>query len=601
MPRALCLGWALVLALTACLAGPALAQDEKAVYERARKDYQWLVGHEQGRRVYQNWQGLYDRFASVYAADPHGALAPNCLWWMGRVRSGAWAQFQRQGDFVEAVDLFRRFTNHFPRSRLADDAQMRLGELYEQAGDPKQAYLEYLRVTVNYPKGDMVPEAKQRLDALEKTLRPTLGGGSIVEEAQRGRAPAPRPEPETETVAAVAPAAQGLDPSLAVLGQVRHWSTPSYTRVVLGLDRPVPYSTNLLTADQDAGKPRRLYVDLRGAQIAGSVKDLVTIDDGLLAAARAGQFTPDTVRVVLDINHLVSYKIFTLDNPFRVVVDCFGEDRPAPVKVKTAKSPRGEPAHPASRYTSRAHKVPRGRATGETGGLGLAAQLGLGVRRVVVDPGHGGKDPGCIWRGIKEKDLTLDIAKRVAEKLRKKAGVEVLLTRGKDVTVPLEERTAFANTREADLFVSIHINAAASPKLSGIETYFLNLAADEESVRVAARENATTQRSINDLQLILKDLMLSSKINESNRLAHALQRELIGAVRKQYEVEDLRVKQAPFIVLIGARMPAVMAEVGFITNPKEHQRLTNPAYRDLLAEGIAAGVAAYARQLRQGS
>ncbi|MFZ5585688.1 MAG: N-acetylmuramoyl-L-alanine amidase [Thermodesulfobacteriota bacterium] len=601
------LGLLLALAGLACLAAaaPALAQDDKAVYERARKDYLWLAGHPQARGVYQNWQGLYDRFAGIYTADPHGELAQNCLWWMGRVRAGVWEQFQRQSDFLEAVDLLRRFTNHFPRSRLADDAQMRLGQLYERAGDPQQAYLEYLRVTVNYPKGDMVVEAKQRLDALEKALRPALGGGSIVEQAQsRGaRPPARLPEPETAASSPPAPpAAPALDPSLAVLEQLRHWSTPSYTRVVLNLDRPVPYSANLLPAGQEAGKPRRLYVDLRGAQVAGGLKDLAPGDEGLLSTARAGQANGDTVRVALDVKHLVSYKIFTLDNPFRVVVDCFGHDQP--VKVKTARPPRPQPEsadQPATRYASQARKVPRGRAKTEVEGLGLAAQLGLGVRRVVVDPGHGGKDPGSIWRGVKEKDLTLDIAKRVADKLRKKAGVEVLLTRSKDVTVPLEERTAFANTREADLFVSIHINAAPSPKLAGIETYFLNLAADEESVRVAARENATTQRSINDLQLILKDLMLSSKINESNRLAHTLHRELVGTLRKQYEVEDLKVKQAPFIVLIGARMPAVMAEVGFITNAQEHQRLTNPAYRDLVAEGIAAGVAAYARQLRGGS
>jgi N-acetylmuramoyl-L-alanine amidase len=162
----------------------------------------------------------------------------------------------------------------------------------------------------------------------------------------------------------------------------------------------------------------------------------------------------------------------------------------------------------------------------------------------------------------------------------------------------LEDRTAFANTHDADLFVSLHINAAPSHRLNGLETYFLNLASDEESMRVAARENATTKRSISDLQVILNDLMLNSKINESNRLARALHKGMVGTLRKHYKVRDLKVKQAPFYVLIGARMPAVLCELGFITNPTEHQRLAKGRYRTRLAEALAAGVASYVRQLK---
>jgi N-acetylmuramoyl-L-alanine amidase len=230
--------------------------------------------------------------------------------------------------------------------------------------------------------------------------------------------------------------------------------------------------------------------------------------------------------------------------------------------------------------------------------LGLAAQLGLCVNRVVLDPGHGGKDPGAIWHGIKEKEIVLDIAQRVKEKLLRQSGCAALLTRSKDVFVPLEDRTAFANTHDADLFISIHINAASSPGLHGIETYFLNLASDEQSMRVAARENATTHRSISDLQNILNDLMLNSKINESNHLARTLHKNLLGQMRRSHQVQDLKVKQAPFYVLIGARMPAALIEVGFLTNPREHQRLTSPAYRDQLAEGIAQGIAAYSKELK---
>jgi N-acetylmuramoyl-L-alanine amidase len=199
-----------------------------------------------------------------------------------------------------------------------------------------------------------------------------------------------------------------------------------------------------------------------------------------------------------------------------------------------------------------------------------------------------------------EKNITLKLAKLVQAWLRKyRPDCQVLLTRSKDVFIPLEERTAFANTKAADLFVSIHVNAAPSDKLNGIETYFLNLATDEASMRVAARENATSQRSINDLQAILNDLMLNSKINESNRLARMVQRELLGSIRSKYKVTDLKVKQAPCYVLLGAQMPAVLCEVGFVTNPNERSRLGSEAYLNLVAEGIAKGIVKYNDELKQ--
>jgi N-acetylmuramoyl-L-alanine amidase len=218
---------------------------------------------------------------------------------------------------------------------------------------------------------------------------------------------------------------------------------------------------------------------------------------------------------------------------------------------------------------------------------------------VVIDPGHGGKDAGAQWQGLKEKDLTLDLARRVAAKLRKMLGAQVLLTRSGDTYLDLEERTAFANTSDADLFVSIHANAAPSHRLHGVETYFLNLASDEESMRVAARENATTTRSISDLQVILNDLMLNSKINESNRLARSVHKGLLRQTRKRAKVHDLKVKQAPFYVLIGARMPSILVEVGFLTNPTENRLLRNKRYRDTVAQGIAEGIVNYVKQLKR--
>jgi N-acetylmuramoyl-L-alanine amidase len=561
--RHILLGLLPALIITMLAACPSQAQDEGAVYKRAKSDYYWLIKNKDAKGVYQNWQTLADRFARIYTTDPQGRYAPGSLFWMGRIHAGAWAQFKRESEFSEALDAFRRLIKHFPNSNLADDAQYLIAGLYEDKGEHQQAYLEYLRVTVNHPRGDQVKPAKKRLDALEKIL-----AGRPPQQAKTEKAGAPPPE---------------TDPSLAAVTEIRHWSTPTYTRVVLSLERPVPYTTNLIKKDPSHHKPRRLYLNFKGARLVPGIEDTVPIGDGLLQRARAGQYTKDTVRLVLDIKKLASYKVFTLDNPFRVVVDCFGP---------LDKDDKAKPAAKGAR------KVARGRAKEKPPEVGLAAALGLTVRRIVLDPGHGGKDPGASWKGLHEKDLVLDICKRAAPKLRKLLGAEVLLTRTSDKFLPLEDRTAFANTHEADLFVSVHLNAAASHRLSGLETYFLNLASDEESMRVAARENATTTRSISDLQVILNDLMLNSKINESNRLARALHKTMLTSIRKTYQVRDLKVKQAPFYVLIGARMPAVLCELGFITNPKEHQRLASPRYREFLAESLALGIAAYVKELR---
>ena len=569
---ALILGLALGLALASAL--PALAEPTRSTYNRAKADYKWLMDHPEAREVYRNWQSLSDLFSQVYKSDPAGPLADKALYWKGRVAHGAYRKFKRKTDFNEALDIYRRLINHFPKSRLADDGQMVIAQMYEDEGDLQQAYLEYLRVTVNYPQGDQVPAAKKKLDGLERKLAPMAARQHKEQDKER---PAPQNGAGSDAN------------SLANVEELRHWSTPTYTRVVLSLERPVPYTANLLKRDEAEGMPRRLYLDLRGARLTSAIKDAMPIDDGLLRQARAGQFSANTVRLVLDIKRLESYKVFTLDNPFRVVIDCFGP---------TAGSASARSAKPLSiRGKS---KVPRGRATERPPELGLAAALGLKIRRVILDPGHGGRDPGAMYRGVQEKDITLDLAKRAAPELRKILGCEVLLTRDRDVFPPLEARTAMANTKEADLFVSIHVNASPNRRLSGIETYFLNLATDEESMRVAARENATTTRSISDLQVILNDLMLNSKINESNRLARSVHSGMLGAVRRKYRVRDLKVKQAPFYVLIGARMPAILVEVGFITNSTEHKRLNSSQYRDLLAKGIAQGIADYARQINAG-
>jgi N-acetylmuramoyl-L-alanine amidase len=221
----------------------------------------------------------------------------------------------------------------------------------------------------------------------------------------------------------------------------------------------------------------------------------------------------------------------------------------------------------------------------------LAEQLGLKVRRVVIDPGHGGHDSGALGpSGKKEKDVSLAISKKVAQQLRD-AGLEVLLTRDKDTFVRLEDRASFANDHRGDLFISIHCNSATSRKLRGIETYSLNIASDRYSIRLAARENASSEKSISDLQFILADLATKANTEESTRLATRVQRSLVSRLaEKDAGLRDLGHKQALFYVLLGAKMPAILVETSFISNAEDEKRLASGKYQEQVASAIAAGV-----------
>lgn len=233
-----------------------------------------------------------------------------------------------------------------------------------------------------------------------------------------------------------------------------------------------------------------------------------------------------------------------------------------------------------------------------SGGFSIARQLGLGVSRIVIDPGHGGHDPGAKGSGLSEASLVLDIALRLEQLLKQMPGTEVVLTRRADVFVSLEERTALANRAGADLFLSIHANAASSGQAGGVETYFLNFASSRQAAAVAARENAASGQSMNALPDFVKAIALNNKLDESRDFATQVQRTLVQRLKPSNQaLRDLGVKQAPFVVLIGAAMPSVLAEVAFVTNEQEARLLRGGPYRQKIAEALASAVQKYQASL----
>jgi len=348
---------------------------------------------------------------------------------------------------------------------------------------------------------------------------------------------------------------------------LRYASYESHTRVVVDVDGPIDFTQNRLS------NPDRIYFDLETCTVSRKAKSVFRIENDVLKTVRLAQFDEGTVRVVFDVNSTKNFYAFMLENPYRLVVDVYSPDAQKPAEKR-----------------------------GEKSKIVLAEKSLHEIKRIVIDPGHGGKDPGAIGpRGIREKDIALDVSKRLGAILRKKYGVEILYTRDRDVFVPLNERTEMANAKKADLFISIHTNASKKRNVRGLETYFLNWTNDKEATRVAARENKISVKKMrqmqNELQFILQDLARNSKKEESMRLAHSVQNSMARSLKKEYRrINDLGVKSALFYVLVGAEMPSVLVEVSFISNHEEEMRLSSKTYKIKLAEAIANGINSYITQ-----
>ncbi|MCG2758187.1 MAG: N-acetylmuramoyl-L-alanine amidase [Desulfobacteraceae bacterium] len=493
----------------------------KDKYFKAETCYKKLRNNSHKQKYRHNWLLCIEKFQAVYKQDPKGPWAAAALYMSGGLYCKLYKLSLRESDRKEAIDIFERIIKQFPKS----------------------SYKHKAIKTISVLSPPLLPAKKKSPPAVKRVKKD-------------------KPH-ETNKVVTVA----GL----------RYWSNPSYTRVVIDADSETTYNHRLLRKDPSIHKPKRLYVDLDNSRLGDGITKKIPIHDDLLSDARAGQVTADMVRVVVDIKSFKTYKIFSLKNPFRIVIDVWGtETKKKPSELKTAEKDK---------------KIPTS---------ALAKQLALGVNCIVIDPGHGGRDfgaPGYL-KGVHEKDVVLKIAKKLAEKIRKELQCEVFLTRTSDRYLTLEERTAIANTKNADLFISIHTNAARSRRAFGIETYFLNLATDDESILVAARENATSTKNISDLQTILSDLMQNAKINESSRLASHVQTALCKCLKKNNysRINNKGVKQAPFYVLLGAQMPSILIETAFISNPKECRRLINPKYQEQLCEAIVDGIKKYIKE-----
>jgi N-acetylmuramoyl-L-alanine amidase len=379
-------------------------------------------------------------------------------------------------------------------------------------------------------------------------------------------------------------AAQAPDPRVEI-ANIRYHTHPNFTRIVLDIGKLREYTPGEL---RDQGK---IYADVLQARLNPILLDKTfPISTEYLKQISVSQKTASTVRVAADVDFskVGAYRVYHLFDPFRIVIDISPKMGPVvPSPVKETAPPQNAVAKPPNPLAS---------------GYTMVRSLGLGVGTIVLDPGHGGTDPGCIGKsGAREKDIVLDVTRSLRKMLVEKNGFNVVLTRETDIFVPLEDRTVIANQKRADLFISIHANATRNRKRTGIEAFYLNFSPDPAVNETAARENATSAKNISQMKDIIQAIVRNSKIQESKELAEKIHGSLLKSLSAKYgPMNSLGVKGGPFWVLIGGDMPSMLVEISHLSNAQEEARLKTPAYRTVVVQGIYEGIMEYIRSLGKG-
>jgi len=513
-----------------------------------------------------------------------------------------------RADYLKVIRSYERVYLITPHTAFADNALTSIARLYEAMSDPKNAVKTLQFLLHEYPQ---TPFRDVAVRDIARLNAPSTGNGT-----KTGNGTA-------EVVA--------TDPTS--VENIRFWTESRSIKVVVDVAGAVTFR------EGEAKSPQRYFVDISPARLNSSLTSKEwTVDSKAIQKIRVAQFDDSTVRVVLDGPTTRDVTTSNLKDPNRIVMDVSVPGAPPvpvtppPSKAITSAAPSTPPAAPATPppSTVKVEPAPAPVASSSVvadvqdapvapaatpvvarqdqnrvvtaakptslGDRSLIRSLGLKLSRVVIDAGHGGHDTGSIGpTGFTEKELVLDVAKRLKTLIEDQMGAEVVLTRDNDTFVALESRTQLANQEKADLFISIHANSSSEKAVRGVETFFLNLnTQSRDALATATRENAASEKKIHELQDILQKIVLNDKADESRELAKHVQ----TAMSTRTNAGSNRgIKQAPFVVLVGATMPSVLAEVSFISNPDEEKRLKTPEYRQKIAESLYQGIKSYAETL----
>jgi N-acetylmuramoyl-L-alanine amidase len=711
-------GFAAVLLLTSL---PALATDAnnsqnardaaEAQFDRAQAQRASMEATPESHRVLIQYQELIKSYRKVYLLSSSAKDVPQAIMTVGDLNRKMGELFDPKY-YQLAIEAYQYLQREYPTSRYREDALLAIGHIQNDdlhdAALAQKTFEEFLQA---HPRSAHAAEVRATLAEIKSGNQ---SAKKIVAPVPAGAAPAtqtaaPKPARNAKSTDDSAPptqlisnqiTTQVMEPPtpgrIAELQDIKTWTTPDYTRIVISLDGPVKYQAARV------GNPERIYFDVNQAHLTrAAASSNAQVHGDLIKNIRAGQNKDSIVRVVLEIGHIKDYSVFLLRDPYRMVIDVYAPPNPfaaattaknstpaqtpkqtdsppkksAPAKdtaVKTAAAketpiiaqpptpltgrhesaqeqaadealaadiakresiagqpdfanttatnakipsgsfaygPSAPPAPPAaSPEPSKTNYLKAGHSTGpklapspspslpRDGQQSLSRALGLKVGRIVIDAGHGGHDTGTIGPGgLMEKDLCLDVALRLGKMIEEGLpGAEVIYTRSDDTFIPLEERTNIANQAKADLFISIHANSSPDSSARGVETYYLNFSPSSEAMAVAARENATAQSNVHDLESLVQRIARNEKIEESRELASDIQESLAERLeRVNKNIRNRGVRKAPFVVLIGANMPSVLAEISFISNPSDEVALARPDGREHVAEGLYKGIQAY--------
>ncbi|MGE4497308.1 MAG: N-acetylmuramoyl-L-alanine amidase [Deferribacterales bacterium] len=599
----------LILILLASFAS-AFAEELIDKYNSAKNDLAYIEKSSKVTR--KSYENVADRFFQIYSVQPSGALADDALHYTAQTYYRSYKRFNSRDDLLKTIRNLNLLAINYS-TRLASLAYIQLADIYIASKDYPSARFTLNKMLIKFPKSEDTPAAKKKLEQINELI-------AAAERKDRSLTPPPAPRalaslPEENIPPAVpelkadpasaantgyepavkstdslytdnAPSDQGSgenhygvkagEQSDKVVKSIRHFAASDYTRVVIDLNKPTEFMKHWLRENPEFNKPPRLFIDLKTDSIDSAIPKEIDIKDGLLRSVRWAPNRPGVTRIVLDSDNVKDFTVFAMSNPDRIVIDVSNQD---------IDNKNREPVSTAQNSINDGRDLSK--AT-------LASVFGLKVRRIVIDAGHGGKDPGASYYGLKEKDIVLDIALELEKLFKQNTDLDVHLTRRTDVFIPLEERTAIANRLKADIFVSVHVNASRNKNSSGLETFVLNVTKDQSALEVAAAENMATEKSMSDLQGILKDIMLNSKLEESLLLAAKAQESLTQSVYGTANHRSNRgVKQAPFYVLVGAKMPSILVEAGFISNREEAEMLKSSAHRKKIAYGIFQGLQSY--------
>ena len=538
----------------------------ETLFQQANRKYHQILS--KGNLVSkENWLQLIRDFDHIQKNFPSRPQAPSSLFRIGNLYRHLFHTTHQEIYINRSLRTLRQLIETYPETALVDDSQFIIGSIFEE--DKKEstlALLEYNKV-LKY-NGDQKNKALEKIKQLQKTNQPLLplldpprANTNLNKKRQGGIA---------------------IDQSRALpkaqILSIQYWATAKWARIVINSSRPIPYLYGDLPQphSEKSKSSLQFYVDLLDSQSTTKVVASLKEKNRFIHNVTIQSLNPRIVRLSFTLNIPVSLKVFDYEvfHQNMITLEIVPEKPILPI-----------PALPDPQK-----------------GVNSPTFTNQTIKRIIIDPGHGGHDPGASGFGIHEKDIVLAIAQALKKTIEKNSSLKVFLTRNTDRFISLEERSALARQYKGDLFISLHVNAHPLKEARGIESYYLDVTDNKSSMRLAIRENNMSDQGLYNFTMILRDLVNLSQSSQSAQLTHSIHTQLLRNIRTNFRKapRNLGVKEAPFLLLLGVGMPATLLEISFISNPEENRRLKNTKYHQTVSEGIFQGIQDYILQQKQG-